>query len=131
MGYYTRFELEVTGVEPDVSGKLWSDLGDLCVFNDMQGRGTDCVAASGWTTWYDYEKDMLALSVKYPGCFFELDGDGEDDDDLWKAYFQNGMTMRCQGYIQRHYDAFDKALMVRKIPPAAPAAMSVEWEDLI
>ena len=34
---------------------------------------------------------MKEFSKKFPDALFILEGDGEGSDDLWKAYFKNGL----------------------------------------
>lgn len=40
--------------------------------------------------WYNYENDMKKLSLKFPDTYFLLYGAGEEQGDVWKAYFYNG-----------------------------------------
>jgi len=128
MGYYTTFDLTVNHVMSGMRDQLLKDLDNLCVFNDTASVGSR-VYASGYAKWYEWETDLLQLSVQYPGCFFELTGDGEDIEDRWKAYFENGKTCTCQSIIQ--YEPFLQENMVQKIPAAECYETGVELEDLI
>jgi len=40
--------------------------------------------------WYSWDEDMTKLSLAYPDVIFELYGDGEETDDVWKAVFYRG-----------------------------------------
>lgn len=40
--------------------------------------------------WYDHYDEMIILSKEFPSLYFELEGKGEDPDDLWREYFHNG-----------------------------------------
>lgn len=40
--------------------------------------------------WYDYKDDMRILSLAFPNTYFLLYGVGEEQGDVWKAYFCNG-----------------------------------------
>lgn len=40
--------------------------------------------------WYDYKDDMRILSLAFPNTYFLLYGVGEEQGDVWKAYFYNG-----------------------------------------
>ena len=57
------------------------------------------------TTWYDWEHDMRVLSSKFPELMFELTGAGENYEDLWTSYFNNGKMQYCPATIT--YDDFD------------------------
>lgn len=89
MGYYTQYTLslynrnhpsqEVAEEVRLMADGLFSDFDGLSWFVDAK--------------WYDYHKDMLSLSSKFPNEVFVLEGNGEDADDIWKNYYQNG---KCQ-----------------------------------
>jgi hypothetical protein len=94
MGYYTYFELEVK------SGNGWmqeykDDLKEIVGYNPLLED----------TKWYSFEKDMRELSLCCPSTVFMLSGSGEENGDLWKAYFLNGKMQMCKAMIT--YDDFD------------------------
>ncbi|AYK07744.1 hypothetical protein [Brevibacillus laterosporus] len=96
MGYRTRFSLEITPECREVYDHLARD------------EYVDYVLGSGEpATWYVHEADMVQMSLKFPDILFELTGDGEDTDDLWRKYFKNGKIQRCPAIIT--YDAFDES----------------------
>jgi len=37
--------------------------------------------------------------LKYPDILFTLEGKGEESDDLWISYYQNGKAQHCQAEI--------------------------------
>jgi hypothetical protein len=45
------------------------------------------------------------LSARYPDYLFILEGDGEEYNDLWKAYYWNGKMQFCPARIS--FDPFD------------------------
>lgn len=49
--------------------------------------------------WYDCEKDMTNFSLLYPNFLFELNGVGEDREDIWTAWFLNGKRHREMAII--------------------------------
>lgn len=59
--------------------------------------------------WYEWENDMLLISLKFPDILFTVDGIGEDPVDFWKAYVVNGKIQYCRGTIV--YERFDPLLM--------------------
>ena len=56
--------------------------------------------------WYEWETDMKIISEKYPEVFFTLIGFGEENSDMWCAYFQKGKVQICKAIIT--YDEFDE-----------------------
>lgn len=92
MGYYTRFNLEV-------STKSGGEV-DEATLQKVQARFDDMLGWSGafdevtdysdeWK-WYEYEHDMIEFSKEFPNLCFTLEGDGEDREDWWTEWFQNG-----------------------------------------
>ena len=49
--------------------------------------------------WYDHYDEMIILSKEFPSLYFELEGQGEDHDDLWKEYFHNGEAAHSDAQI--------------------------------
>lgn len=114
MGYFTNFELNIYGVKDhgvinttdftiseEVYDELLLEIEKMNLFSDGD-------LEDGWwveATWYDWEKDMCLFSSKFPDILFCLNGEGENFDDIWKAYFLNGETQFCPGVIT--YDEFD------------------------
>lgn len=55
--------------------------------------------SSDMNKWYDHYDEMIILSKEFPSLYFELEGQGEDHDDLWKEYFHNGEGMHSDAQI--------------------------------
>lgn len=53
--------------------------------------------------WRYHEKDMIEISKQFPDMVFQLRGQGEDHDDLWQKYFQNGDCEKCRAEIMMPY----------------------------
>ena len=49
--------------------------------------------------WYDHYDEMVALSKEFPSLYFELEGFGEDYEDMWREYFHNGEGMHSDARI--------------------------------
>lgn len=99
MGYYTTFNLEVIGhTEIDHEEEINNEFHDgYSVFDDS-------------AKWYDYQDDMKKYSLKYPDLVFKLEGQGEQNDDMWIAYFKNGKMQECPAVIT--FDDFDESKLV-------------------
>lgn len=83
MGYYTYFSInKVKGSDKDMDNLVK----DIDAKTGLRFSDDNCQEAK----WGDYEEDCLKLSKKYPNLVFQLDGDGENSDDLWAERFHNG-----------------------------------------
>lgn len=104
MGYYTYYSLKVKGVKNgQEANRLYNDLKALNnnyleMYESSDSRIT-AFDSSDSCKWYDHETDMLKLSQKYPHMMFQLYGDGEEYDDFWYEYYQNGTLDICPGRI--------------------------------
>lgn len=111
MGYTTAYSLQYSKpADPnwlisvteraEIEEKLFSYTG--CHWDSWNVPGGD---SEVYCRWYDWDKDMAALSLEYPDILFTLYGDGEDSDDLWCAYFLNGKKQIAAAEIV--YPPFD------------------------
>ena len=68
------------------------------MFDDGESKN-DC-------KWYNHEDELKAFSLKHPETIFILEGDGENYDNIWIKYIQNG---KCQTYKAKiTFDEFDE-----------------------
>ncbi len=92
MGYYTRYTLEVE-YPTEMSRRLY----ELAIraettsydysLGDLMDDQTDTIK------WYDWEKEMIAFSLKYPNVLFVMTGVGEEHPDVWRAWIRNGRSV--------------------------------------
>lgn len=113
MGYYTDYALyvhhysverkETIGVSlPDgIKGAIEEEVERMEV---MEYGDVDCGYFCS-AKWYDHDRDMCLLSLKFPTVLFELSGSGDESDDLWVAYYHAGKMQYCPGKVV--YDEFD------------------------
>ncbi len=89
MGYYTRYRLSIVSGDDYITDykQEISDSTDYKYLFDEEIK------------WYEHENDMITYSKKHPNVLFCLDGEGEENGDIWKAYFQNGKMFRTKGVI--------------------------------
>lgn len=68
------------------------DVEDSEIFGKLEEISTYDFDEDGFTEgkWYDHEKDMKVLSGLYPNIVFTLDGEGEEQGDVWKKTFKDG-----------------------------------------
>lgn len=121
MGYYTAYNLTVKKRE----GLLFAEVGreieveiakKLCEISDwFYSDFNETVEKSDYPIaelisfdtikWYDHYNEMVALSKEFPSLYFELEGFGEDREDMWREYFHNGEGMHSDAKIT--YDTPD------------------------
>ena len=100
MGYNTTFNLKAP-VELIYQFREENEEAEYCL--DEEGDSNE----SG--KWYDHEEDMRAFSLKHPGVLFEMTGEGEENEDMWRKYFKDGKMQVCKARIT--FDDFDEKKM--------------------
>ena len=119
MSYYTNYDLAAYSnktsdgkrydpLTPQTQVDVELEIASMNVFSD----GEYDTGWSAYTTWYDWEEDMLLLSKKFPEVLFALHGSGDNYEDLWDAYFLGGKVQVCPGVIT--YDDFDPLKLIEK-----------------
>jgi len=90
MGYYTCHTLSI------ISGNDTDNL--IEQFRDENENAQYAFDKNGFTAdackWYDHQKDMRAFSQKHPDVVFLLEGEGEDNTDMWREYYKSGKMQR-------------------------------------
>lgn len=101
MGYYTDYEIviekhnsaiDVTDDEflETVANRL-TEISDYKFDEDLTIYGVK---------WYDWEEHMKKLSSEFPSVLFIVDGVGEENGDVWRAYITDGKAQIEQAKIQ-------------------------------
>jgi len=116
MGYYTTYNLtwrpqpgykEIPSCEHNATTKFCPECGvavGVLKLDDAVGKEILCSKeantgfygidekgdTTGSTKWYEWQPDMVKLSKKFRNVLFKLHGEGEENDDIWDAYFLNG-----------------------------------------
>lgn len=90
MGYYTDYKITAN---PDITEdedfvKFFEEVTDY-KFNDGEIHGK----------WYSYHDNMVTISKQYPYVQFTVEGSGEENGDLWIAYFLDGAYQNCKVII--------------------------------
>lgn len=116
MGYYTNYKLELIGengffllAATKAAEKAIESL------DGSEFLGTEIPVCNG-IYWYGKffdvsagEEEIVSLSRLYPDVLFQVTGDGEDSDDFWREYIQDGKTNWVKGEIT--YEPFDPTQM--------------------
>ena len=106
MGYYTYYTLKIKDSIIDSSyviNELREENEDAKYALDNEGYSQD------EAKWYNAEEDIREFSKKYPEVLFILEGQGEESDDVWRTYIQNGKSHSVSGVIK--FKAFNKKLL--------------------
>lgn len=88
MGYYTKYDIKITGIDNANQAVKIAQEYDLEQY-DVSYDGTTLTAFYEGK-WYNWEKESVSLSRNYPRILIEIEGEGEDRDDIWKARIRNG-----------------------------------------
>jgi len=93
MGYITTFNLYGYNSEKEFIDQKNMPNSDLEKIFDWIKHNTSSDMQFDWLDndkWYSWDEDMVKLSLAYPDVIFELFGDGEETDDVWKAVIYRG-----------------------------------------
>ena len=87
MGYNTYFRLTTIPELDELSEPAIEFIpkSDFTV-NDLINEELDSMK------WYNYEEDMKSISKSFPTVVFILDGEGEENGDIWREFFMNGKS---------------------------------------
>jgi hypothetical protein len=88
MGYYTDFEITVTGIDNANQAVKIAKEYELYDY-DVSDDGKTLTSETN-EKWYEWKKDSVALSKNYPRILIEINGTGEESEDIWKARIRNG-----------------------------------------
>jgi hypothetical protein len=100
MGYYTDFRLKTNKYVPDLGKEI--DIISGYSFDDDTG---DCEDSSPNSLhcydikWYEHENHMRQISEDHKDVLFTLQGNGEEEGDMWAKYFLNGKMQRVNAEI--------------------------------
>lgn len=64
-----------------------------------EDRRNDNIHFSSPCKWYDWKEDMEDFSLKFPDFLFIVTGNGDSNNDLWKAYFYAGKCIYIPAVI--------------------------------
>lgn len=93
MGYYTDYDISSNSEEIQQRIEEVSDYG----FDRGQMNGK----------WYRYQEDVKQVSLEFPDEVIVVEGDGEEQGDVWKHYFKNGKSFKAQAVVVSFED-FDE-----------------------
>ena len=106
MGYYTSFSLYILeGERP--SEDYIEELREICQCAEYAIDESGCFYSE--SKWYTHEDDLKKFSSgdNCKDVLFQLEGEGEDNEDLWIKYFKNGKMQICRGEV--FYPEYDES----------------------
>ena len=98
MGYYTKYDITMyprmndedeLKVMREIASKIYNE--DPTTISDDEAKW----CFDEHMKWYNHVNDMLDISKKFPNITFVLEGEGEENGDLWVKYFNNGEVEEC------------------------------------
>lgn len=102
MGYYTQFRGEVVyNYSPELDCEIAKAIANLPyyrgwnILEDNPCPTIDEVIGPYDRKWYSWKEDMKSISQQFPGVTILIEGDGEEEWDMWTAFFRNG---KCAYY---------------------------------
>lgn len=106
MGYYTNYTLTTTpdNFTEEMKNKLMEINPD---YFEREEWVEELLNGDMNSKWYSNEEDILELSKFFPDILFELEGEGEDNEDMWKKYFKNGKSQYAKAKII--FEDFDES----------------------
>jgi hypothetical protein len=79
---------------------LDSEIGDyIAKHDDMSYAMTLGGSTQEQCKWYEHDKDMIEMSMKFPLVLFKLHGEGEESGDIWDAYYLNGKSQKHKARV--------------------------------
>lgn len=99
MGYYTHYKLSLD-CPRSVDNEIYYYMKERC--DNYYG-----VLGEDSCKWYDHEAEMRRLSAVFKNVLFRLDGEGEEQGDVWVKYFKNGKMQECRAEVILD-DTFDE-----------------------
>lgn len=110
MGYYTDFHMDIRNKLGELITKESPEYSKISVaFNKIfLGRDYDAESdndyledvldVANWK-WYECDNDMAELSKQFPEYTFVLEGDGEEKQDWWIHWWENGYQSSSEAEI--------------------------------
>lgn len=95
MGYYTNYTLSMQNATAQEEEEIIAKLEGIS--GSSWDRGEEEYYT--YTSWYEHSSDLIELSKQHPEVFFILEGDGEEYNDFWRVYVQNGKKQETYGNI--------------------------------
>lgn len=111
MGYYTKHNLSIIDGDEQETNDFWEKLDDHSSYPYDQvyyAVGSDG-GGSDSCKWYEHKGHMIDVSQEFPSILFLLEGEGEEFGDIWREYYKNGKTQRCDAVIT--FEEFNEAKM--------------------
>lgn len=93
MGYYTKFD--ISNNKEDVADAIVEQSGYSWDYREMEGK------------WYDWQEHIKQVSKKFPGVVIKVEGEGEENGHIWKAYAKDGKLQVCTAQIT--FEEYDES----------------------
>jgi hypothetical protein len=105
MGYYTKFTIKVSGADNENQMTKFAKEMELYDYEIVGENGPE-LFASFEDKWYDWKKDFEKCTKNFPRMLVEIEGKGEDAEDIWMARIRDGESEII--YAKIVFDEFKK-----------------------
>jgi len=96
MGYYTDFTLTAEAHDPAIACEAIMDFAEHSNYSwDIANNEATLHDAK----FYDWVEKLEQASKRFPQVLFRLDGNGEENGDIWAAFAHNGVSERAEAKI--------------------------------
>lgn len=92
MGYYPRYDISNN---PETVQQAIEDLSSYTFYNGVND-----------IKWYDWKEHCLQVSKDFPNLVINIEGEGEESGDHWKAYIKDGKIQICKAVVT--FEDFDE-----------------------
>lgn len=107
MGYYTDYRISLQNTSNEL--ELNTIIKDLEEISGENFEGGDNEYQTN-TKWYSYTTDIREISEKYPHILFYIEGQGDECDDQWREFVQNGKVQHIDAKIT--FEDYDPSKMI-------------------
>lgn len=102
MGYYTHYKVRA------LNDRMELDMAMAAKDKTLDGLIEEMLGDNPFEEsckWYSHDEDMNRFSKLYPKVVFMLEGEGEENGDMWRSYHRDGKSYTIKAKIV--WDDFD------------------------
>lgn len=122
MGYYTHYDVSVESDSRDAAVAAIRAMAEAMGYHANWLDDQNFYISDA--KWYEWEKDVAKVSASHHGAVFLIEGNGEDHDDIWRAWAYAGNVETIKAEI-----TFPEPSWLVKAKARASAVVSKQAAD--